>query len=81
MYTSDMWSFEHTANFFFKISYINKTNIFRTHTSTLGIRGYKKNLKSKLKVTHCQTNFIQQSNILELILNRKASNITTVDSP
>ena len=36
--------------------------MIRTHTSTLGIRGYtKKNLKSKIKVTQCQTNFIQQA--------------------
>ena len=45
MYTSDMWSFERTADFFSQISFINKKNhMMRTHTSILGFRGYKQKI-------------------------------------
>ena len=37
--------------------------MIRTHTSTLGFRGYKK--KSKMKVTQCHANFIQQYLLLK----------------
>ena len=50
----------HCRFFLSKISFINTNDMIRAHTSTLGIRGYTKNTKYKIKVTQCHTNFIQQ---------------------